>query len=106
MLGAKPFPYLVIDDLFNAELLSLVAKEFDSLDDSAWRTVKGEQEFTRRSLPGARMGVAQQLYFSIINSGWFVDLLSSWSGVDDLIADPKLYNGGLHETRAGGSFEI
>lgn len=106
MLSAKPFPHLVMDDLFNPDLLDLVVKEFDMLDESAWRTVKGEQELTRRSLVGARLGPAQELYFSIVNSGWFVDLLSQASGVDDLIADTKLYNGGLHETREGGSFEI
>lgn len=103
---ARPFEHLIAEHWFNPTLLELVCEEFDLRIDSSWRVVKGRHESTRRSTPHSPFGPATQLYFSIVNSGWFLDLLSAISGVEDLIADPMLYGGGLHETRAGGAFGI
>ncbi|AKJ31759.1 2OG-Fe(II) oxygenase [Caldimonas brevitalea] len=106
MREAKPFPHLVIDGLFSPQLLRLIAEEFDDCREQDWRVVKSQQELTHRSTPGARLGPAAKLYFSLVNSPYFLDLLSTVSGVEDLITDPKLYGGGLHETRNGGRFGI
>jgi hypothetical protein len=106
MGAARPYPHLVIDGLFRPELLDLVREEFDLAGEATWQLVRTNHEKTRRSRAGAVFGPASAVYFGIVNSGWFVDVLGALAGVDDLIADPKLYNGGLHETRSGGSFDV
>jgi hypothetical protein len=106
LLAASPFPHLVLENIFHPALLELVAEEFDMLSDDGWADIKTQYESTRRSVLGAALGPASQLYFDIINSGWFIDWLSSLSGVDYLLPDPKLFGGGLHESRTGATFAV
>ncbi len=103
---ARPFEHLVVENWFNPTLLELVYEEFDLFGDAGWKHLQNSYEDTRRSAHHARFGPATQLYFAIVNSGWFVDLLAAVSGVEDLIPDPFLHGGGMHETRAGGGFGI
>jgi len=100
-----PFPHLVQEGWFNPDLLELVAEEFDT-EQVTWRRVAGRHEDTLRSCPEPELGPASQLYFSLVNAGWFVRMLDVITGVDDLVPDVRLYGGGLHETRPGGQFGI
>jgi len=104
--GAQPYPHLVVEGWFNPTLLELVREEFDLLGENHWKVFRNEQELTRRSLPHSRLGPASEIYFSIVNSGWFLDLITIITGVEDLLSDPRLLGGGLHETREGGKFGI
>ena len=52
------------------------------------------------------LGPASRIYFVIVNSGWFTELLSSLTGVQELVVDQTLRFGGLHESRRGGKFSI
>jgi len=103
---AKPFPHLVLDNWFNPLLLELVREEFDLIDGGEWKVIKGDQQLTHRSKPACRLGPASEVYFGLVNSGWFVDLLARITDMEDLLPDPALLGGGLHETRAGGTFGI
>ncbi|MEP7295468.1 MAG: 2OG-Fe(II) oxygenase [Burkholderiales bacterium] len=102
--NAAPFPHLVADGWFNPLLLDLVREEFDLLAPTQWNVFRNDQELTHRSLPHTRLGPASEIYFGIVNAGWFLDLISTITDLEDLLPDPKLLGGGLHETRAGGKF--
>ncbi len=52
------------------------------------------------------MGPAATLYFGIVNSAWFVGFLQEISEIPAIIPDVRLFGGGMHETRRGGSFDI
>ena len=106
ILTAQPFSHFVEEGWFNPVLLELILEEFEDKSDPAWRLLIDKYQDTRRSVVGLRLGPASQLYFSIINSGWFVQMLSFITGVSDLIADVHLYGGGLHETKPSGRFGI
>lgn len=103
---AKPFPHLVVDGWFDPVLLELVREEFDLLDKAQWKVVSGEHEHTHRSKAYCRLGPASEIYFGIVNSGWFIELLSQITGIEDLLPDPMLMGGGLHETVNGGRFGV
>lgn len=106
-VSAAPFPHLVVDGLFRPELLDLVAEEFDRLPAARWRrSYDGQHERTLRSLPGTRLGHAAELYFGVLHSSAFVEFVQQVTGVDALITDPHLCNGGFHESRRGGRFMI
>src|SRR2546423_6533602 len=106
-IAAAPFSHLVIDGLFDAALLDLVAEEFDLLDASQWRrSYDGQHERTLRSLPCLHLGHAADLYYATVSSSAFVAFLERVSGVPALITDPHLANGGFHESRRGGRFRI
>jgi len=103
---AQPFPHLVVSGWFNPQLLELVREEFDLRTPDEWRIFQSEQLYTHRSAPKPRLGPASDIYFGIVNSGWFLEVLAYITGCDDLLADPHLFGGGLHETPQGGVFGI
>lgn len=106
ILSAQPFQHCVEDGWFNPTLLELVYEEFENKADPAWRTFTDQYQDTYRWVVGSSLGPASQLYFSIVNSGWFARMLSFITGVDDLLVDVQLYGGGLHETKPSGRFGI
>jgi hypothetical protein len=105
LVNAKPFQHLDVSHWFNPLLLELVYEEFDLFPTADIRPLNTKRERTYRSQSMA-FGPATNLYFSIVNGGWFVELLSSLSGVDGLVSDSGMYGGGLHESRNGGRFAI
>lgn len=106
LLSAKPFQHCVEDGWFNPILLELVYEEFENKEDPAWRAFTDKYQDTRRWVVGSKLGPASQLYFSLVNSGWFARMLSYITNVDELVVDVQLYGGGLHETKPGGHFGI
>lgn len=104
--AAQPFSHVVVDGWFNPTLLELVHEEFDSFDRTNWKVVKDENQLLHRSVAPVGLGPASQLYFGIVNSGWFVKLLAEITDIEDLMADAHLFGGGLHETRPGGKFAV
>ena len=106
LLSAAPFPHLVLEDLFNPDLLKLVREEFDLQPEGGWKDVRSAYESTRRSELGAALGPASQIYFNLTNSSWFMQWLSQVTGTPYLLSDPQRFGGGLHESRPGGTFAI
>jgi hypothetical protein len=106
MQAAQPYPHLVTDGWFHPDLLRCVREEFDLHPFHDGRELDRRYEDTVRSPRNPVLGPACQAYFAIVQSGWFLALLSELSGVAELIADPTLHNGGLHESRRGGHFRI
>ena len=104
--SAAPFPHLLVEGWFHPTLLELMHEEFDESHGPPMKALVGRQESTRRTRPASNLGPASQLYFDIVNSGWFARFLSELIGVDHLIVDTELFGGGLHETRKGGWFSV
>ena len=103
---ADPYPHLSVSNWFNPDLLNLILEEFELYGEENLRRLKSGYQDVHRSGMENRLGPATELYFSIINSNWFVQLLSSISGVPDLIVDHTRYGGGMHDTLKGGHFDI
>lgn len=101
--SAQPFSHVVFDGLFSAELLKAVWDEFEQA--SFLNITDGEQN-TFRTHPGAQIGPAGQIYFSLIHSGAFLKFLTDVSGIAGLVPDPLLRGGGYHESRSGGRFDL
>src|ERR1051325_680234 len=72
---AKPFEHIVIDGLFNEQLLDLIEEEFPAPDAQHWTNVTGPHESTYRSNSASNLGPAAQLYFNLVNSNMFVRYL-------------------------------
>jgi hypothetical protein len=104
--SARPFEHLVVDDWFSPKLLQLAESEFEAFPSDSWRGINSKYETTFRSKPGSALGPAATAYFNLVNSARFVSLLSQITGIEDIVTDPYLYGGGLHESRNGGSFGI
>lgn len=101
-----PFPHLVFEGLVSPKLLELMHSDFDNLKWNDWTHYDNTNERKLVSNPNTRFGHATQLYFNTIHSGLFVDFLEQITGVEGLITDPELHNGGLHEMPRGGKFAL
>lgn len=102
----KPFPHVIIEDLFSPRLLELMNAEFDRINWSDWRHFDNAKERKRGSMPNTRFSPATELYFNKIHSGRFVDFIAEVSGIKGLITDAALHFGGLHEIPTGGKFAM
>ena len=103
---AKPYPHLVIDGLFNADWLSLIESEFRDIRRHDWNTSENPAERRSGTRPDTRLPPATQTYFDLIYSGPFVRLLTQITGAPNLLPDPELWGGGMHQVPKGGRFEV
>jgi hypothetical protein len=104
--SAAPFPHLVIDGLFPGDRLRPVAEDFDTAPSDTWRDIQSGLQRKRATLPDSPLPACVQDYFNTLNSGPFIRFLSDVTGITNLIPDPALHGGGMHEVQEGGGFEI
>ena len=102
---AIPFPHLVFDDLFDPAALRAVAAEFDAAGDG-WIYWHHVNERKRGLSDRTRMGEAARAVIAALEAPEFLALVERLTGVGDLLADPHLDGGGLHETLPGGFLNV
>ena len=101
-----PFPHIVIDDFLPPEVLNEVLTHFDSIKQENWHKFDGQYELKLMSkgeffIPHFIRQVLHEL-----NSGYILDWLSALTGVPGLVADTRLYGGGMHNIERGGKLGI
>jgi len=104
--SAKPYPHIALPDFLASGSAERLAADFPPPTGDAWISYKhfNEHKFgqTKRALfPNSIGAVIDEL-----NSPRFVRWLSLLTGIDDLIADPTLEGGGMHQTPAGGFLNV
>ncbi len=104
--GAKPFPYIHLENLLDPEVARRLAQEFPLPDSATWIHYKHYNENKlglpdRKQLPEGLGKLIDQL-----NSEEFTAWLSRLTGIPDLIADPDLEGGGLHQSGPGGFLNV
>ncbi|HJQ61073.1 MAG TPA: 2OG-Fe(II) oxygenase [Vineibacter sp.] len=105
-VAAQPFKHLVLDGLFSPRLLECIHDEFDVVRSGDWQRYDTRNEVKMGTKASTPLGPAAQLYFDTIYSKRFVDFLSRVTGVESLITDPMLHNGGMHKIPTGGKFAV
>jgi hypothetical protein len=103
---AAPYPHLVLDHLFPPSCLRAVAGDFEQTTQEFWQTIRSGLQNRKVSSPNAPLPATVQHYFNIVNSGPFTRFLSEVTGIADLIPDPALFGGGMHQAVGGGTFEV
>jgi len=101
-----PLPHVLIQDFLDDRLAHAVAEEFPLVGSRAWIQYKHPNErklgLVRREKFPARLGeIVDEL-----NSPRFLNWLSQLTGIPDLIADPSLEGGGLHQSMRGGYLNL
>ncbi len=103
---AVPFPHIQFDCFLNPEMAAAVAREFPDHNSAAWIRYKHANEnkngLSKRELFPPPIGeLVDQL-----NSELFVSWLRKLTGIPNLIADPSLEGGGLHQSSRGGFLNV
>ncbi|MFN3346149.1 MAG: 2OG-Fe(II) oxygenase [Chloroherpetonaceae bacterium] len=104
--SARPFAHIVLDDFINADFAKAAYDQFPKPDSGEWIQYKhiNEKKLGRRdraTIPDVHLAIIDEL-----NSRRFVEWLSELTGIKNLIADPSLEGGGLHQTERGGFLNI
>jgi hypothetical protein len=103
---AQPFPHIVLDDFFDRATIARAVAAFPSPDSARWKEYRHVNarklgNTDRRAFPEAIGSIVDAL-----NAPAFVTFLSRLTGVDDLLADPTLEGGGMHQSARGGFLNV
>lgn len=105
-ISAKPFPYLVIDNMFPDEILQNLIAEIPPMTDEKWVHEKQER-LTKSNLRSAvELGEAGYQFNAFLSSAKFLYLLSEITGIWALLPDPYLGGAGYHVVPHGGKFDV
>lgn len=102
--SAKPFPHVIIDNLFSPALLDRVIGEAPRKDQ--WVRIEHGLQRVERMRSALELGPASTELISVLHSAAFLYLLSEISGVWQLLPDPYLQGGGHALMHRGGFFQI
>jgi hypothetical protein len=103
---AKPYPHLVLDNLFNPAALHTIIREWPTAGEVE---VHNDGTFTRAKFGTtwkSEFGIATRSYFAEFAGAEFLQILQWVTGIHGLLADPYMYGGGLHATAVGGKLAV
>jgi Rps23 Pro-64 3,4-dihydroxylase Tpa1-like proline 4-hydroxylase len=103
--SAEPYPHVVIDDFFPAEVANDLHAEFEIAEDS-WKHYHHYNERKKALTEYDLMPKRTQQVFDALQDQRTLDLVGKMSGISDLIADPGLEGAGMHLVERGGFLNV
>lgn len=105
----KPFPHFCIDNFLNEDFANEIHNSFPSYEESKamgkeFSAVNEKykiQVTDSNKFPPAILNLHQ-----LLASPEFVEAVSQMTGIPNLLADPDLMGGGIHETNSGGRLDV
>jgi hypothetical protein len=105
--SAKPFPYVVMDNLFSPALLEPLPSEITRLKSDKWLRIENESvQKVDRMRSGMDLDEAGIRLVHLLHSPGFLYLLSEITGVWQLLPDPYLQGAGYASMGRGDFFQI
>jgi len=103
---AKPFPHIVIDDFFPVDIVEAACAEFPKPGEIAWQRFQNSREVKLAFNDEALLGPAIRDLIWQMNSQVFLRFLERLTGIENLIPDPQLSGGGMHQIVRGGKLGV
>lgn len=103
---ARPFPHVVMDGLFDPDLLAGIVDEFPRPSDIEWTQYRSKREVKLASNRDKHFGPLTKGLLYHLNSATFLEFLSQVTGIENLIADSFFEGGGMHQIERGGKLAI
>lgn len=103
---ATPFPHIHLADFLEPNAAQSAAEEFPESSSDAWIQYK---HFNENKAGLAKREIFPEMLGRIVdelNGREFLGWLSKLTGIPDLIADPSLEGGGLHQSSRGGFLNL
>ncbi len=105
--SARPFPHLVLDDMFPTDILDAVVAESPELHKENWLLIEADGlQQVLRMRTGVEMGPASYQLAAYVHSPAFLYLLSEVTGIWQLLPDPYLQGAGHAAMRRGMFMEV
>ena len=104
--NAKPYPHVLMVNLFPEATLDALLAEIPSLNGSKW-VEENDARLVKYNLRSAvDLGETGYQMAAFLNSAGFLYLLSEITGIWNLLPDPYLQGAGYHMIPKGGHFDI
>jgi Rps23 Pro-64 3,4-dihydroxylase Tpa1-like proline 4-hydroxylase len=105
--SADPFPHIVLDHLFDDDVLEQIVAEFPKPDEMRWLTFDSD---TERKLgffhEFSRISPFTRAFLDAMNGFETLLFLEKLTGIEGLIPDPYFGGGGLHQIEPGGFLKV
>jgi hypothetical protein len=104
--AAEPFPHIVLDGFLKPEAAAALAAQFPPVDHKIW---KHHLHLHSHKFACNRIEAMPALFQAVLrelNSKEVCQYLETLTGIPDLIADPELEGGGLHQITPGGFLKV
>lgn len=113
-VAAEPFPHCVIDDFVSPEWIERILREIPEADPSMQRQNNTAVDDASKPAQWNKVGIQDEKYFSSLvrrvfhelNSWSFLRFLERLTGIANLLPDPSLRGGGVHQTGPGGLLQV
>ena len=104
--AASPYRHLVLDWLFDPELLRAIRDSFPDVPAEGWGTSRHPLQRKHGTVADVSLPPAARAYFDGLHGAPMRRFLARVTGIPDLLPDPSLLHAGLHEVPDGGRFEL
>lgn len=105
-VNARPFPHIVMDNLFPNEILEEVLDDFPRLDEIAWRKFDNPTEKKLGYWHENPLRPRIQLFLYEMNSAPLLQFLERLTGIEGLVSDPYYGGAGPHQIEPGGFLKV
>jgi len=109
MQTAPGFPHFCVDNFLEESFANEVLDAFPSYQDAEkmGKSFTAVNEYKKTQITDAsKFPPAIHRLYELLCSDEFVAQMSHMSGIENLIADPALSGGGIHETSQGGHLDV
>lgn len=103
---ADPFPHIVIDNFLPEDVLDVVLDNFNNYNQEQWFQFNNKNELKLTSKSEFLIPQLIRNVLAELNSGYVLNWLEVLTGVPRLVADTRLYGGGLHNIPRGGKLGV
>jgi len=105
-VNARPFPHIVLDNLFPNEILEEVLDDFPRPEEIAWRKFDNPTEKKLGYWHENPLRPRIQLFLYEMNSAPLLQFLERLTGIEGLISDPYYGGAGPHQIERGGFLKV
>lgn len=108
-ISAVPFPHIVLDNIFDLNVLRSIAKEFPAMQHKmqgkATNTTSNKLSFRQQDKLDLFEPLTKE-FSKELNSNDFCRFLENLTGIKNIESDPYLEGGGPHEIKRGGFLKM
>ena len=104
--NAEPFPHIILDDFIRPDMAEKALCEFPTLKSGKWTYYVHVNEKKFGKMDFHSFGPALQALVTEFHSAEFIQFLTALTGIQDIMPDPSLEGGGLHQSGPGGYLNV
>lgn len=102
----QPYPHIVLDDFLPPSVAQEAIDCFPGPRDLSWQDFNDPQQIKLAYAHAASMPAPLREILQFANSTPMLEFLEQLTGIPNLIADPHLLGGGLHQIKRGGHLDV